>query len=177
MEDFGKSFGESVLCTSTPMVSKSKIDKNIGFRFTGLKENDNIISLDVWNNNEDASGKDGDGQVCVIDQCSLSNFGGHSSDKHILNTNDLDPIVVEAYQKYMLSSQRNASGSGNVEKFKQQQASDVYYLFFDEHVFQTMVNMGWSRTSEIVKMLPVACGFYEHWLKQTQNIKDKGGID
>lgn len=174
MEDFGKSFGESVLCTSTPMISKSKIDKNIGFRFTGLKENDNIISLDVWNNNEDASGKDSDRQVCVIDQCSLSNFGGLSSDKHILNTNDLDPIVVEAYQKYMLSSQRNASGSGNVEKFKQQQASDVYYLFFDEHVFQTMVNMGWSRTSEIVKMLPVACGFYEHWLKQTQNMKDKG---
>jgi len=163
MEDFGKSFGESVLCTSTPVVSKNKIDKNIGFRFTGSKENENLISLNLWNPGC-VDGEENEPQAYLAtDLC------GHyalSSDKMLaLDSKDLDPMVVEAYQRYVCNTQKKIKDNGSLSKLKKQQVSEYYYLFFDEHVFQAMVNLGWSRSSEIIKLIPVACGFYDHWWK------------
>jgi len=167
MEDFGKSFGESVLCTRTPMISKDKIDKNIGFRFTGQTENENLISLNVWNDETACVANNAEKQVSLVDCPSGYGGSGLAGDKTALDTRDLDPIVIDAYQRYVQSGlQKNKKADqGNVGQSSSCRGSDVYYLFFDEHVFQAMVNRGWSRTSEIVKMIPVACGFYEHWLK------------
>jgi len=79
----------------------------------------------------------------------------------------LDPDLLNAYKRSiarLATSPLLPTRSSHFTKRKR-------YLLFDEHILQVMSKRGWDRALGYTSLIPLACGFYEHWFRHKE-IKD-----
>jgi len=151
VSDFGKPFGNMVLCTSSPKVLQKHIPRHSMFTFIHGNPED-CKSHGLWPSAVSATG----GRVHPGSSC-------YSPENLLLNLEGLDPLVAEAFQRHMHLA--NAEGEGHElwSERPRRDESKEYYLSFDENVLREMSRRGWPRNQGIIKLMPLVCGVYEHW--------------
>lgn len=150
LSDFGKPFGDLVLCTSAPKILQKNIERNSPFTF--VYGND-AQSHQLWSKKDKISKPH---RVSFIqNEYPKSNF---------LDTSGLDMLVIEAYKKSM--EQKTLDGEEWGCEKEEDKSKIEYYLSFDENVLNEMSKLGWPRTQGIAKLIPLACGMHSHWMRR-----------
>lgn len=143
ISDFGKPYGEHVLCTSAPQIADSQININSSLSFV-RGDVRNCKGLSLWNNK--LKRKTETENVNELEDVPSIAFEG------------LDPTVVSAYQAYILNKKRKPK-----QQQEEYETSHQYFLNFDENVLSRMSELGWPRNQGIIKLIPMVCGYYENW--------------
>lgn len=149
VSDFGKPFGDLVLCTAAPKILQKNIGRNSAYTFV-LGED--ALSHQLW-----TQGK-------PVKNSIFSVVPNTESKSMFLNTEGLDMLVIEAYKKSMEKKIETLEGMGVQDE--EDPMKREYYLSFDENVLNEMSKLGWPRTQGIVKLIPLACGTYSHWMRK-----------
>jgi hypothetical protein len=150
VSDFGKPYGNAVLCTSSPKVLSVHISANASLSFS-KGDPTKCKGLCLWKQSkcESLSYKNTSNKDDICDNYTLSLEG-------------VDACVLLAYQKYLSKRKGYLLDSTMCTD----DALDEYFLTFDERILSKMASMGWARTQGIIKLIPLCCGYYEHWISR-----------
>lgn len=163
VSDFGKPYGNFVLCTSAPRVSFKTISSRQHKRGLTYSCGNSLSckSHELWSDKCSSKGDSDDNGT------SSTTFMYHTKNPMesgglMIPVDGLDDVVVEAYKEYLSKQQRQGNHPSSYHQSEERKDKE-YYLTFDEHVMSAMSKFGWSRTQGIIKFMPLACGMYEHW--------------
>jgi len=168
VSDFGKPYGDFVLCTAAPQVSHATVTSH-SQRKRGLIYSCGISSEykshSLWRLKQPDSTKLTANTLLTSQHQQQS----HKPNSSMLGMEGLEDIVIQAYhnsiQRRKIQEEANNTTESNEDPFKyiREHKGKQYFLTFDEHVLHAMSKLGWSRTQGIIKFMPLACGTFEHW--------------
>ena len=161
--DFGKSYGDSILCTCAPFIDKKNMLNGNSYTFVNSNQFSGFKHLHLWDEKNINCNK----AEILHDFVDLN----IKDDKSLLNTEGMDSIIIDAYQNYIKKRKNvqqhlllNCESEGfNVNHDSNESIKDRYYLIFDERIMSVMAKYGWSRNQNVIKLMPLVCGLYEDW--------------
>ena len=91
--DFGKSYGDSILCTCSPFIDKKNMLNGNSYTFVNSNQFSGFKNLHVWDEKQIKCNK-----AEILHGFVELNL---KDDKSLLNTEGMDSIIIDAYQNYI----------------------------------------------------------------------------